>query len=71
MGWSARGNHLSIVAYASRGENIHPGELLASGTLPSGCGLELDRWIRPGNVVTPEIEGIGSVTNTVGGPESQ
>ncbi|MBJ7288457.1 fumarylacetoacetate hydrolase family protein [Williamsia sp.] len=59
------------VAYASRGENIRPGELLASGTLPSGCGLELDRWIRPGNVVTLEIEGIGSVTNTVGGPEGQ
>jgi len=54
------------VAYASMGENLYPGELLASGTLPSGCGLELDRWIRPGNVVTLDIEGIGSVSNTVG-----
>lgn len=54
------------LAYASRGERILPGELLTSGTLPNGCGMELDRWIRTGDVVRLDIERIGSVTNTVG-----
>ncbi|MDV6261880.1 fumarylacetoacetate hydrolase family protein [Rhodococcoides yunnanense] len=56
------------IAYASRAENLYPGELFSSGTLPSGCGLELDRWIRPGDALTLEIEAIGSVTNEVGFP---
>lgn len=56
------------LAYASRGESIGPGEILSSGTLPSGCGMELDRWISPGDVVRLEIERIGSVTNTVAEP---
>ncbi|MDI9932283.1 fumarylacetoacetate hydrolase family protein [Rhodococcus sp. IEGM 1354] len=54
------------LAYASRGESIHPGELLTSGTLPRGCGLELDRWIVPGDRVELDIERIGSVANTIG-----
>ncbi|MFN3542613.1 MAG: fumarylacetoacetate hydrolase family protein [Rhodococcus sp. (in: high G+C Gram-positive bacteria)] len=54
------------LAYASRGENVYPGELLTSGTLPRGCGLELDRWIAPGDRVELSIQRIGSVTNTIG-----
>ncbi|KQR98539.1 hypothetical protein ASG12_08865 [Williamsia sp. Leaf354] len=54
------------VAYASRGEDVFPGEMMTSGTLPSGCGLELDRWIAPGNTVTLSIDVIGSVTNAIG-----
>ncbi|WP_162245390.1 MULTISPECIES: fumarylacetoacetate hydrolase family protein [unclassified Rhodococcus (in: high G+C Gram-positive bacteria)] len=65
---STEGGRWSVadgLAYASRAEDIGPGELLTSGTLPSGCGMELDRWIQPGDVVRLEIERIGSVTNTV------
>ncbi|MGB3770104.1 MAG: fumarylacetoacetate hydrolase family protein [Rhodococcus sp. (in: high G+C Gram-positive bacteria)] len=68
---STAGGRWSLVdglAYASRGENIGPGELLTSGTLPSGCGMELDRWIKPGDTVKLEIGRIGSVTNTVASP---
>ncbi|OZE93579.1 hypothetical protein CH302_20505 [Rhodococcus sp. 15-2388-1-1a] len=54
------------LAYACRGENVYPGELLTSGTLPRGCGLELDRWIAPGDRVELSIERIGSVANTIG-----
>lgn len=54
------------LAFASRDESIYPGELLTSGTLPRGCGLELDRWIAPGDRVELDIERIGSVTNTIG-----
>jgi 2-keto-4-pentenoate hydratase/2-oxohepta-3-ene-1,7-dioic acid hydratase in catechol pathway len=72
--WSSTGTHGlryhpgEVVAYASQSENLHPGELITSGTLPSGCGLEFDRWIRPGDEVTLSIDGIGSVTNTVAEP---
>ena len=58
------------VAWASRGEQIGPGELFTSGTLPSGSGLEIDRWIRPGQTVTLSIDRIGTVTNRVGAPTS-
>ncbi|MFC7959997.1 fumarylacetoacetate hydrolase family protein [Rhodococcoides kroppenstedtii] len=61
----ARWSIAEALAYASRGESVGPGEVLSSGTLPSGCGLELDRWIQPGDRVTLSIDRIGSVTNTV------
>lgn len=55
-----------LVARASEGERLGLGDVLATGTLPRGCGLELDRWIQPGDVVELEIEGIGTLANTVG-----
>jgi 2-keto-4-pentenoate hydratase/2-oxohepta-3-ene-1,7-dioic acid hydratase in catechol pathway len=55
-----------LVARASAGERLGPGDVLATGTLPRGCGLELDRWIAPGDEVTLGIEGLGTLTNTVG-----
>lgn len=57
-----------MLAWASNGETVHPGELLTSGTVPGGSGLELDRWLRPGDVLTLNVEGIGSLTNTVSHP---
>lgn len=55
-----------MAAFASEGEPLRPGELLSSGTLPDGCGLELDRWIKPGDRLELRIDGIGSVTNVIG-----
>ncbi|KEQ54900.1 fumarylacetoacetate hydrolase family protein [Sphingobium chlorophenolicum] len=54
-----------IIAYVSRGETLHPGELLGSGTMDNGCGLEHDRFLEDGDEVTLEIDGIGTLTNTV------
>jgi 2-keto-4-pentenoate hydratase/2-oxohepta-3-ene-1,7-dioic acid hydratase in catechol pathway len=31
-----------------------------------GSGIELDRWIRPGDLIEMEIEGIGTLRNRVG-----
>jgi 2-keto-4-pentenoate hydratase/2-oxohepta-3-ene-1,7-dioic acid hydratase in catechol pathway len=31
-----------------------------------GCGMELDRWIQPGDIIELEIEGIGILRNPVG-----
>ena len=45
-----------------------PGDVLGSGTVGSGCILEHGdgRWLRPGDVVELEIEGIGVLRNTIG-----
>jgi len=71
--WS-RGNagdmHFSwakLIAYASTEEEILPGEMFGSGTVGSGCGADLDRWLKPGDVVELEIEGIGVLRNRVVG----
>ena len=67
--WS-RGNSGSIhhrfedmIEHVSRAETLHPGEILGSGTVGGGCGLELGRFLAPGDVVELEIEGIGVLRN--------
>ena len=54
-----------MIEFMSRDEEIHPGELIGSGTVGGGCGLELDRWMKPGDVVELEIEKIGKLRNRV------
>jgi 2-keto-4-pentenoate hydratase/2-oxohepta-3-ene-1,7-dioic acid hydratase in catechol pathway len=54
------------VAYAARGEVLGPGEVLSSGTLPGLCGLEMRRFPGPGDIVRLEVDGLGSLTNTIG-----
>ena len=58
----------AIVAQAVRNTRLRPGDVLGSGTVGSGCILELGdgRWLRPGDVVELEVEGIGTLRNTVG-----
>jgi 2-keto-4-pentenoate hydratase/2-oxohepta-3-ene-1,7-dioic acid hydratase in catechol pathway len=56
----------TLIAYASRSQTLHPGEVLGSGTAPGGSGIELDRRLAPGDVVEMEIEGIGVLRNTIG-----
>jgi 2-keto-4-pentenoate hydratase/2-oxohepta-3-ene-1,7-dioic acid hydratase in catechol pathway len=55
-----------LIAYASRAQTIYPGEVFGSGTAAGGSGLELDRWLQPGDVVELEIEGIGVLRNPIG-----
>ncbi|MGP4006394.1 fumarylacetoacetate hydrolase family protein [Streptomyces sp. 4N124] len=63
-----------MVAYASRGTYVRPGDVLGSGTCGNGgCLAEL--WgvrgrqdpppLKPGDTVTLTVEGIGTVSNTV------
>ena len=46
-------------------EELYSGDILGSGTVGGGCGLELDRWLQPGDVVELEVEGIGVLRNRV------
>jgi 2-keto-4-pentenoate hydratase/2-oxohepta-3-ene-1,7-dioic acid hydratase in catechol pathway len=56
-----------MIAYASRSQTLYPGEVIGSGTAAGGSGLELDRWLAPGDVVELEIDGIGVLRNRIGG----
>lgn len=53
----------AMLAYASAGERLDAGDVISTGTMPGCCGLELDRWIKPGQVVELEIDGIGTLSN--------
>lgn len=55
-----------IIEWLSMEQTIQPGDLLGSGTVGFGCGLELDRWVQPGSVVELEVEGIGVLRNRIG-----
>ncbi len=57
-----------ILAYASRSGQLVPGEVIGSGTVGLGCGLELYKSLQPGDVIELEIEGIGVLRNTIGDP---
>jgi fumarylacetoacetate (FAA) hydrolase len=58
----------AIVANAARNTHLVAGDVLGSGTVGTGCILEHGdgRWLRPGDVVELEIDGIGVLRNTVG-----
>ena len=62
-----------MLAHASRGTRIEPGDLIGSGTCGTGCILELSMthgeqdypWLEPGDVVELEVERIGVLRNRV------
>lgn len=59
-----------MIAHVSMDETLYPGDIFGSGTVGRGCGLELDRWIQPGDVVELEIARIGVLRNRIGTPIS-
>lgn len=66
-----------IIERASYGVDLYPGDVIGSGTVGTGCFLELngtgklndaayeEQWLQPNDVVEMEIEGLGTLTNTV------
>jgi 2-keto-4-pentenoate hydratase/2-oxohepta-3-ene-1,7-dioic acid hydratase in catechol pathway len=54
-----------MIEFLSWDDTIYPGDIIGSGTVGGGCGLELDRWIKPGDVMELEIEKIGILRNRV------
>lgn len=55
-----------VISHLSQEQTLHPGDVLGSGTVARGCGLELDRWIKSGDTVELEVDGIGVLRNVVG-----
>ncbi|MDH7795864.1 MULTISPECIES: fumarylacetoacetate hydrolase family protein [unclassified Beijerinckia] len=54
-----------LIAHVSRSETLYPGEFFGSGTVGNGCGLEQMRFLKHGDVVELEVEGIGVLRNRV------
>jgi 2-keto-4-pentenoate hydratase/2-oxohepta-3-ene-1,7-dioic acid hydratase in catechol pathway len=54
-----------MIAYVSRSETLHAGEFFGSGTVGGGCGLELDRFLKHGDVVELSFDGLGTLRNRV------
>ena len=54
-----------VLAHASRDETLHAGEVFGSGTVGNGCGLELGRFLKHGDVVELEVQGLGVLKNRV------
>ncbi len=68
----SRGNSSTIhwkfedmIAHVSRSETLYPGEIIGSGTVGDGCGLELMKFLEHGDVIELEIEKIGVLRNRV------
>jgi 2-keto-4-pentenoate hydratase/2-oxohepta-3-ene-1,7-dioic acid hydratase in catechol pathway len=54
-----------VIAFVSQSETLFPGEVLGSGTVGTGCGLEHGRFLSPGDVVELEVDRIGVLRNRV------
>ncbi|MEV5848623.1 fumarylacetoacetate hydrolase family protein [Streptomyces sp. NPDC051985] len=62
-----------ILAYASRNTRLVPGDVLGSGTVGTGCILELRqqgmretrKWLKAGDLVELEVDGIGTLRNRI------
>jgi len=59
-----------MVEFASHCQGVRAGEVWGSGTIPGGCELERGdeaRYLRRGDRVEIEVEGIGTLSNRIGG----
>lgn len=66
-----------IIERASYGVDLYPGDVIGSGTVGTGCFLELngtgklndpdykEQWLQPGDIVEMEIDNLGKLSNTI------
>ncbi|HLX19433.1 MAG TPA: fumarylacetoacetate hydrolase family protein [Gaiellaceae bacterium] len=60
-----------LIAYISEGITLEPGDIIATGTPPGvAFGQDDGRYLRDGDMVEVEIEGIGVLENPVTGPRT-
>ena len=64
----ARWSFPEVISHVSRSETLVAGELIGSGTVGWGSGLEHGRFLKPGDTIELEVEGIGILKNTVVAP---
>jgi fumarylacetoacetate (FAA) hydrolase len=72
-----------IIERVSYGVDLFPGDVIGSGTVGTGCFLELngtgkladenykEQWLKEGDVVELEIDGLGVLSNTIVAEESE
>jgi fumarylacetoacetate (FAA) hydrolase len=66
-----------IIERASYGVDLYPGDVIGSGTVGTGCFLELngtgkfndpnyvEQWLKDGDVVEMDIDALGTLTNNI------
>jgi fumarylacetoacetate (FAA) hydrolase len=66
-----------LIERASYGTTLYPGDVIGSGTVGTGCLLELngtakrrnpahrEQWLQPGDKLELEITGLGKLKNTI------
>jgi fumarylacetoacetate (FAA) hydrolase len=66
-----------IIERCSYGTTLYPGDVIGSGTVGTGCFLELngtnklndpnyeEQWLKEGDVIEMEVEGLGKLRNTI------
>jgi len=66
-----------LIERCSYGVNLYPGDIIGSGTVGTGCFLELngtgklndpdyqEQWLQKDDVVEMEIDGLGKLSNTI------
>lgn len=54
-----------LIEFISKEETLYPGEIICSGTMAFGCGLEQKRFLKPNDIVELEVEGIGILRNQI------
>ena len=71
-----------LIERASYGVDLYPGDVIGSGTVGTGCFLELngtgklndasyqEQWLQPNDVVEMEIDGLGLLSNSIIAEES-
>jgi fumarylacetoacetate (FAA) hydrolase len=72
-----------IIERASYGVDLYPGDVIGSGTVGTGCFLELngtgklndpaynEQWLQDGDLVEMEIDGLGKLSNTIAAEETE
>jgi 2-keto-4-pentenoate hydratase/2-oxohepta-3-ene-1,7-dioic acid hydratase in catechol pathway len=56
-----------IIEYASKSERLVAGDVIGSGTVGTGCGFELGKFLNFGDTVELEIENLGTLRNYIVG----
>src|SRR5437764_6521612 len=71
-----------IIERCAYGADLYPGDIIGSGTVGTGCFLELngtgklndpnykEQWLNEGDVIEMEIENLGILINTIVSEES-
>lgn len=60
-----------MIEHMTMEEWMRATDFIGSGTVGTGCGLELDKWIKPGDLLELSIEKIGTLKNIVGTPNKR
>lgn len=72
-----------IIERASYGVDLYPGDIIGSGTVGTGCFLELngtgkladaeykEQWLQNGDMVEMEIDALGNLSNTIVAEETE